>query len=46
VLEQPVRVAHEDLREVLRRTGDAARMDADGYLYMVDRLKDMIITGG
>jgi long-chain acyl-CoA synthetase len=28
------------------RTGDAARMDHDGYLYMVDRLKDMIITGG
>lgn len=28
------------------RTGDAARADADGYLYVVDRLKDMIITGG
>jgi long-chain acyl-CoA synthetase len=27
------------------RSGDAARADADGYLYMVDRLKDMIITG-
>jgi long-chain acyl-CoA synthetase len=28
------------------RSGDAAYADADGYLYMVDRLKDMIITGG
>jgi long-chain acyl-CoA synthetase len=28
------------------RTGDAARADGDGYLYVVDRLKDMIITGG
>ncbi len=27
------------------RTGDAARTDEDGYLYLVDRLKDMIITG-
>lgn len=28
------------------RSGDAGRVDADGYLYIVDRLKDMIITGG
>lgn len=27
-------------------TGDLARQDADGYLYVVDRLKDMVITGG
>ena len=27
-------------------TGDAGRMDAQGYLFVVDRLKDMIITGG
>jgi long-chain acyl-CoA synthetase len=27
-------------------TGDIARIDRDGYIYVVDRLKDMILTGG
>jgi non-ribosomal peptide synthetase component F len=27
-------------------TGDGGYMDADGFVYVVDRIKDMIITGG
>lgn len=27
-------------------SGDAGRIDKDGYLYVVDRVKDMIISGG
>ena len=28
------------------RTGDVARIDADGFLYLVDRKKDMVLRGG
>jgi long-chain acyl-CoA synthetase len=27
-------------------TGDGGTMDAHGYLYVIDRIKDMVITGG
>ncbi|RXT33318.1 class I adenylate-forming enzyme family protein [Bradyrhizobium betae] len=28
------------------RTGDIVRMDADGFVYLLDRVKDMLIRGG
>jgi acyl-CoA synthetase (AMP-forming)/AMP-acid ligase II len=34
------------LRGGWMHTGDGAYMDADGFIFVVDRLKDMIITGG
>ncbi len=34
------------LRDGWFRTGDVARIDADGYAYIVDRKKDMVNVGG
>ncbi|WP_088188240.1 long-chain fatty acid--CoA ligase [Desulfosporosinus sp. FKA] len=36
----------ETLRDGWLYTGDIARMDKDGYFYIIDRKKDMIIAGG
>jgi acyl-CoA synthetase (AMP-forming)/AMP-acid ligase II len=41
-----VRVVDAAMKDGWLHTGDIARMDGDGYLYILDRKKDMIISGG
>jgi acyl-CoA synthetase (AMP-forming)/AMP-acid ligase II len=36
----------EAFRERFFRTGDIGRQNTSGYFYILDRLKDMIVTGG
>lgn len=36
----------QSLRDGWMHTGDAAVMDEDGYIFIQDRIKDMIISGG
>ena len=36
----------EALRGGWMHTGDAGHMDAAGYIFLADRIKDMVITGG
>jgi long-chain acyl-CoA synthetase len=42
---KPEETAHA-LRDGWMYTGDIGRMDSDGYFYVVDRLKDMVIVSG
>ncbi|MCY3884467.1 MAG: AMP-binding protein [Gammaproteobacteria bacterium] len=42
---QPERTA-DTIRQGWLYTGDVGRIDEDGYVYIVDRMKDIIITAG
>jgi long-chain acyl-CoA synthetase len=40
------RASQETFVDGWLRTGDLARLDEEGFLYLVDRMKDMVIRGG
>ena len=44
--ERPEETARTLIGEGWLRTGDAGLLDEDGYLFVLDRIKDMIISGG
>jgi long-chain acyl-CoA synthetase len=43
---QPKATADSMTRDGFFRTGDVGYMDEDGYVYIVDRTKDMLLCGG
>jgi len=45
-LNKPEETAKTLTKEGFLCTGDVAKMDEDGYFFIVDRIKDMIISGG
>jgi len=44
--EETAKVLREHDGRIWMHTGDIGRMDEDGYVYIADRAKDMIIVGG